>query len=105
MKSNNTILLCGDFNVNSSTYMHSELVSMMEECKADPEKYRSLLPLMENEYLYMMNSFTKEKKWRVRDLSRESSKGGKGTHNPITFGDYTVVDGENVPTDKILCSS
>jgi hypothetical protein len=85
--------------------MHSDLLSMLTQCKQEPEKYSQLLPLIENEYLYMMKSFTLEKSWSVVDLGRESTKGGQGIQNPITFGDFTMENGEKVPTETVLCSS
>ena len=75
---------------------------MIKQAQAEPEKYRVQLPLMANEYEYLAKALTKTEKWSVVDCLKQSKKGGNGNLNPVTFGDFKMVDGAMVPVETCL---
>lgn len=56
---------------------------------------------MTDEYAALLNAL-KAKEWTVVDCLRQSAKGGKGKHNPITFADYRIENGERVSAEPQL---
>ena len=61
-------------------------------------EFHNILPLVKNEYKALLHALQCEK-WTLIDCIRESTQGGNGTHNPVTFADYEIVDGERVSVD------
>jgi len=67
-------------------------------------EFENIMPLFLDEYAAMLNAL-KSEKWEIIDLIRQSTMGGCGKHNLITFADYKMVDGVRVSVEPKLVNS
>lgn len=64
-------------------------------------EYANIMPLINDEYKALLKAL-KSDKWSLVDLLRESNQGGSGLFNPVTFGDFEVIEGQRVSVEPAL---